>query len=107
MGLTQASFSLIPCVSPRQQDYTRDGSMTQNPTGLNINKTNPETLRTWLCHISKNKDLTVKLRDSKPQKLRKKLIVSSQMVFAHIVILCLRLWGASNITVNVTKHDHL
>ena len=32
-------------------------------------------LRTWLCHISKDKDLTVKLRVSTPQELRKKLIV--------------------------------
>ena len=34
------------------------------------------TLRTWLCHISKDKDLTVKLRISTPQELRKRLIVS-------------------------------
>ena len=31
---------------------------------------------TWLCHISKDKDLTVKLRVSTPEELRKKLIVS-------------------------------
>ena len=50
--------------------------MTQNLIGLNLNKTNPETLTTWLCHISKDKDLTVKLRVSTPQELRKRLIVS-------------------------------
>ena len=37
----------------------------------------------------------------------KKKIVPRQMVFAHIVILCLRLWAASIITVLVRKHDLL
>ena len=32
-------------------------------------------LRTCLCHISKDKDLTVKMRVSTPQELRKRLIV--------------------------------
>ena len=39
-------------------------------------QTNLETLRTWLCHISKDKDPTVKLRVSTPRELRKRLIVS-------------------------------
>ena len=30
------------------QDCTGDGNMTQNLIRLNINKTNTETLRTWL-----------------------------------------------------------
>ena len=41
---------------------------------------------------------------------QKKIIVSSQMSFAHILILCLRLWAASAasiITVHVRKHDLL
>ena len=71
LALTQARFILILCVSPCQQDYTRVGIMTQNLISLNLNKTNPETLRTWLCHNSKDKDLTVKLRVSTPQELRK------------------------------------
>ena len=50
--------------------------MTQNLIDLNLNRTNPETLRTWLCLISKDKDLTVKLRFSKLQELRKGLAVS-------------------------------
>ena len=45
--------------------------MTQNLIGLNLNKTNPETLRIWLRHIPKDKDLTVKLRVSTPQELKK------------------------------------
>ena len=92
---------------PCQQHFTRDGIMTENQIGLNLKKTNPETLRTWLRHISKDKDLTVKLRVSTPLELRKRLIVSEQMVFAHIVILCLRLWVASIITFHVRKHDLL
>ena len=76
LALTQVSCILILCVSPCQQDYTRDGNMTQNLIDLNLNRTNLETLRTWLCHISKDKDLTVKLRVSTPQELRKRLIVS-------------------------------
>ena len=107
LALTQASFVPILCVSPCQQDYTRDENMTQNPIGLNLNKTNPETLRTWLCHFSNDQELTVKWRVSTPQELRRRLIVSRQMVFAHIVVLCLRLWAASIITVHVRKHDHL
>ena len=67
LALKQASFILILCVSPCQQGYTRDGNMTQNLTGSNLNKTNPETLRTWLCHFAKDKDPTVKLRVSTPQ----------------------------------------
>ena len=55
----------------------------------------------------KDKDLTVKLRVSTPQDLRKRLIVSRQMVFAHIVILRLRLWAAFIITVHVRKHELL
>ena len=78
--------------------YTRDGNMTHNLIGLDLNKTNPETLK---------EDLTVKLRISTPQELRKKLIVSRKMVFAHIVILCLRRWASSIITVPVRKHDLL
>ena len=105
--MTQASFILILCVSTCQQDYTRDGNMTQNLIGLNLNKRNPETLRTWLCHTSNDKDLTVELRVSTPQELKKSSIVSRQMVFAHFVILCLRLWAASIITVDVRKHDLL
>ena len=46
LALTQASFVLILCVGSCQQDYKRDGNMTQNLKGLNLNKTNPETLRT-------------------------------------------------------------
>ena len=80
LALTQASFIVSLCVSPCQQDYTRDGNMTQNLIGLNLNKTNPEILRTWFCHISKDKVLTVQLRVSTSQKLRKLLIVSRQMV---------------------------
>ena len=66
-----------------------------------------ETLRTLLCYFSKDKNLTVRLRVSTPQELRKKLIVSRQTGFAHIVILCLRLWAASIFTVHVRKHDLL
>ena len=73
LALTPASFILILCVSSSQQDYTRHGKMTQNLIGLILNKTTQETLRTWLCHISKNKDLTVKLKDSTPQEIRKKI----------------------------------
>ena len=40
------------------------------------NKTNPEVLRTWLCHISKDKDPTVKLRVSTLQEIKKRLTVS-------------------------------
>ena len=76
LALTQASFILILCVSPSQQDSTLDGNMTQNLIDLNLNKTNPETLTTCFCNISRDKDLTVKLRVSTPQELRKKLIVS-------------------------------
>ena len=51
---------------------------------------------------------TVKLRVSSIlQEPRKRLTVSRWMVFAHIVILCLRLWAASIITVHVRKHDLL
>ena len=57
----QVSCILILCASPFQQEYTRDGNMTQNLIDLNLNRTNPETLRTWLCHSSRDKDLTVKL----------------------------------------------
>ena len=52
----QVSCILILCASPCQHDYTRDGNMTQNLIDLNLNRTNPETLRTWLCHISRDKD---------------------------------------------------
>ena len=76
LALTQVSCILILCASPCQQDYTRDGNMTQNLIDLYFNRTNPETLRTWLCHISEDKDLSVKLRVSTPQELRKRLIVS-------------------------------
>ena len=106
-GVKPSQLYLILCARPCQLDYTRNGSMTQNLTGSNINKTNPETLRTLLCHNSKYKDLTVKLRVSTPQELRKRLIVSEQMVFAHNVILCLRLWVASTTTIHVRKHDPL
>ena len=43
--------------------------MTHNLIDLNLNRTNPQTLRTWLCHISRDKDPTVKLRVSTPQEL--------------------------------------
>ena len=107
LALTKASFILILCVSPCQQDFTHDRNMTQNLIGLNLNKTNLETFRTRLCHISKDKDLTVKLRVYTPQELRKRLIVSRQMAVAHIVKLCLRPWAASIFTVDVKKHDLL
>ena len=42
--------------------------MTQNLIDLNLNKTNPKTLRTWLCHVSTDKELTVKLKFSTPQE---------------------------------------
>ena len=47
--------------------------MTQNLIDLNLNRTNLETLRTWLCNVSKDKDLTVKMRVSTPHKTRKKI----------------------------------
>ena len=100
-ALTQVNCILIPCANSCQQAYTRDGNMIQSLLDLNLNKTNPETLRTWLCHISKGKDLTVKLSVFTPQELRKRLINSMWTVFAHIVKLCLRLWVASIITVHV------
>ena len=84
LPLTQASFILVLFVSPSQQDSTRDGNMTKNLIGLILSKTNPETLRTWLCHTSQDKDLTVKLRTSTPEELRKRVIVLRQMGFcAH------------------------
>ena len=107
LALTQASCILILCVSPCQQDYTRDGNMTQNLIDLNLNKTNLKTLRTWLCLVFKDKDPTTKLRVSTLQELRKRLIVSRKMVFVHIVILCLVPWAASIITVHVRKRDLL
>ena len=61
LALAHGSCILILCVSSSQQDYTRDGNMTQNIKRLNLNKTNLETLRTWLSHISKDKDPTVRL----------------------------------------------
>ena len=73
LALTQVSCIVILCAGPCQQDYTRDGNMTQNLIDLNLNRTNLEILRTWLCHISKNKDLTVKLRVSTPQELKKNI----------------------------------
>ena len=105
VGIDASQLYFFLCASPCQQDYTRDGNMTQNLIDLKLNRTNPETLRTWLCHISRDKDPTVKLRFSTLQELRKRLIVSKSMVFAHIVTLCLRLWDASIITVHVRKHD--
>ena len=57
--------------------------MTQNQIGLNLNKTNPETLRTWLCHISKDKALTVKLRVFTPQELRKRDCFKADGFCAH------------------------
>ena len=107
MALTQAICILLLCDNPCQQDYTRDVNMIQNLIGLKVNKTNPETLRTWLCHISIDKDLTVKLRVSTSQDLRKRLIVSKEMVFAHIVKLCLWLWAAFIITACVRKRNRL
>ena len=46
LALTQVSCILILCSSLCQQDYTRDGSMTQNLIDPNLNRTNPETLKT-------------------------------------------------------------
>ena len=52
--------------------YTRwENDAESNRFKPQINRTSPETLRTWLCHVSKDKDLTVKLRVSTPQELRK------------------------------------
>ena len=76
LALTQVSCILILCASPCQQNYTRDGNMTQNLIDLHLNRTNLETLRSWLCHISRDKDLSVKLRVSTLQKLRERLTVS-------------------------------
>ena len=76
LALTQISCIPILCASPCQQDYTHDGNMTQNLIDLNLNRANLETLRTWLCHISRAKNPTVKLRVSTLQELRKRLIVS-------------------------------
>ena len=73
LALTQVSCILIRCASPCQQDYIRNGNFTQSLIDLNLNRTNPETLRTKLCHISRDKDPTVKLRVSTPQDLRKKI----------------------------------
>ena len=55
--------------------YTRWEYDTES-NNLNLNRTNPETLRTWLCHISRDKDPSVKLRVSTLQELRKRLTVS-------------------------------
>ena len=57
--------------------------MTQNLIASLLNKTSLETLRTCFCHISQDKDLTVKLRVSTPQELRKRLIVQDRWFFAH------------------------
>ena len=78
VALMQVSYILILCASPCEQDYTRDGNLTQNLIDLNFNRTNPElqSLRTWLCHLSKDKDPTVKLRISTLQELRKRLTIS-------------------------------
>ena len=76
LALTQVSCILKLCVSPCQEDYTRDGKMTQNLIDSNLNKTNLETLRAWSCHFSKYKNPTVKLRVSTLEELRNRLIVS-------------------------------
>ena len=64
---------MIQCVSPCRQDYTRDANMTQNLIGLNLNKTNLESLRTWLWHISKDKDLTKKVESFYTTGTQKKI----------------------------------
>ena len=68
LALTQVSCILILCASPCQQDYTRDGNMTQNLIDLKLNRTNPETLRTWLCHISGDRDPTKILHHRNSEK---------------------------------------
>ena len=72
VGIDASQLYLSSC----QQDYTRDGNMTQNLIDLNFNKTNLETWRTWLSRISKGKDPTVILRVSTLQELRKRSIVA-------------------------------
>ena len=76
VGIDASQLYPYSMCQPMPKDYTRDGNMTQNLIDLNLNRTNPETLRTWLCHISKDKDLSLKLRVSTLQELRKRLTVS-------------------------------
>ena len=76
VGIDAKCCILILCASPCQQDYTRDVNMTQNLKDLNLNRTNPEIWRKRLWHVSKDKVLSVKLRVSTQQELRKRLIVS-------------------------------
>ena len=48
VGIDASQLFPYSIASPCQQDYTRDGNLTQNLIDLNFNRTNPETLRTWL-----------------------------------------------------------
>ena len=57
--------------------------MTKSLIGSNLNKTNLETLRTWLCNISKDKHLGLKLRVSTPQELKKIDCFKADGFFAH------------------------
>ena len=57
--------------------YTRwEYDTVQNLKDSNLNRTNLESLRTWLCHISKEKDPTVKFRVYTLHEISKRLIVS-------------------------------
>ena len=69
----QVSSILILCASPCQQDCTRDENVTQNLKDLNLNRKNPETLRTWLCHISKDKRLDCKIERFNTTGTQKKI----------------------------------
>ena len=107
LGLMPANHTPTRCTNPCPPVFKRVGVSIHKLVDSHLDKSRPVALkiRSWL--IFNVQDLIVKLRASKQQADRKKLIASVSMGFVVIAILNLKQWVAFTTFVPVKISAHL
>ena len=107
LELMPANNTPTRTASPCPPVFIRVGISIQKPLESHLDKTRPVALKIRSCLFSNVQDLIVKLRASRLQADRRKLIASVLMGFVLIAMLSLKRWVAFTTFVPVKSCVHL
>ena len=102
-----ANHTPTRCANPCPPVCKSVGISIQKPVDSHLDETRTVALKIWSCLIFNVQDLIVKLRASRLQADRRKLIASVLMGFVLIATLCLKQWVACTTFVPVKSCAHL
>ena len=87
--LMPANYTPTRCVNSCPPVFIHNGISIQKAVDSHLDKTRPVALKIWSCLIFNVQDLIVKLRASRLQAEKRKMIASVLIGFVLIAILCL------------------